>query len=116
MAVLRFAPWVLCSRLCTRFPVGRCRISTAVSTLLTFCPPGPPDLEVLISMSRRSIRTGVAVRCVGNREHACERRLSAVLLLAAWPVEQSVDPVLALQFPDGAVSLDDEFDASGGCG
>ena len=115
IAVLRFARWVRCSRLRTRLPVGRCLISTAVSTLLTFCAPGPPDLEVLISMSRRSIRTGSRRGVFGDREHACERGLSAVLLPAARAVEQSVGAVLSLQARAGAVSLDDEFDASRGC-
>ena len=35
----------------TRMPVGLWRRSTAVSTLLTFCPPAPPERAVLISRS-----------------------------------------------------------------
>ncbi|EKU21920.1 peptide chain release factor 2, partial [Nannochloropsis gaditana CCMP526] len=27
-------------------PVGKCLSRTAVSTLLTFCPPAPPDRKV----------------------------------------------------------------------
>ena len=66
-------------------------------------------------MSRRSIRTGSRRGVFGDREHACERGLSAVLLPAARAVEQSVGAVLSLQARAGAVSLDDEFDASRGC-
>ena len=32
-------------------PVGLCVILTAVSTLFTFCPPGPEDLKKEMSMS-----------------------------------------------------------------
>src|SRR5690606_39947071 len=35
----------------TTIPVGLCVSCTLVSTLLTFCPPAPPEREVCISIS-----------------------------------------------------------------
>ena len=47
----RFAPCVRAAVERIRMPVGKCRRITAVSTLLTFCPPLPPERVVVISMS-----------------------------------------------------------------
>ena len=43
-----------------RMPVGLCMRSMAVSTLLTFWPPAPPDRAVLISISFSSIFTSTS--------------------------------------------------------
>mmetsp|Transcript_5060 Transcript_5060/g.17564 ORF Transcript_5060/g.17564 Transcript_5060/m.17564 type:complete len:352 (+) Transcript_5060:2715-3770(+) len=49
-----------CERSCahlTAMPVGMCLIRTAVSTLLTFCPPFPPARIVVISRSSSGMAT-----------------------------------------------------------
>ena len=59
-----------------RIPVGLWVRSTAVSTLLTFCPPAPPERAVCISIS-------AAFECYGGDG---ERRW---LVGAAEPMERS---------------------------
>ena len=46
MARSRFWNWERSWRQATTMPEGRCVMRTAVSTLLTFCPPLPPDRNV----------------------------------------------------------------------
>src|SRR5205085_6037460 len=50
VTLLRY--WLRCSRQVTTTPVGRCLSLTAVSTLFTCCPPGPPERKVSTSHSR----------------------------------------------------------------
>src|SRR5262249_22676418 len=44
-------PWLRSAWQATTIPLGLCKIRTAVSTLLTFCPPLPPLRNVPISRS-----------------------------------------------------------------
>ncbi len=55
----RFFIWLRSSVQKMRMPVGLCIRSTAVSTLFTFCPPAPPDLAVVSSMSCKVMECSV---------------------------------------------------------
>jgi hypothetical protein len=50
-ASLRFCACERESWTLTLIPLGRCRNVTAVETLFTFCPPGPPDRAKISSRS-----------------------------------------------------------------
>ncbi len=51
IAVSRLPCWVRSVRAEMTMPVGLCKMRTADSTLLTFCPPGPPLREKVTSRS-----------------------------------------------------------------
>jgi len=66
-ASLRF---VACDRescTVTLMPEGRCRSVTAVETLFTFCPPGPPDRANVSWRSASRIEQPTAVGCWRDR-------------------------------------------------
>jgi hypothetical protein len=68
-ASLRFIACKRESCTVTLTPLGRCRNVTAVETLFTFCPPGPPERAKISSRStsripRRAIRSAIESRCM----------------------------------------------------
>src|SRR2546428_112016 len=83
-------------------PVGRCVSRTALSTLLTFCPPAPPDRKMSVRISSGVIWTSTsstsgrtATVAVERRELLAGQRLH--LAVAAALVDQRArvgDPLL----------------------
>jgi len=65
-ASLRFCACDRESCAVTLIPLGRCRNVTAVETLFTFCPPGPPERAKLSSRSSLRIPSRI-IRCSISR-------------------------------------------------
>ena len=65
-ALLLFSAWLRASLASASTPDSRCRSTTAVSTLLRCCPPGPLRRVVRISQPARSSSSGKVAGCAAS--------------------------------------------------